>query len=442
MIRLGAASTADRVATRGLEFVRAGVRKVAPERRAWLSRRCKPTFDRVMARVARPELRDHERAVLASIATDPENGTLWHELGLSFSARERHRKAANAFVTAAVHGARLSSVTMALLRPLGVRRSAGTARNLERMRSIANASPDSAERQLLIGAFMLDQGRLAEGRELVQRGYDLQLSGEIDLLDGDGDGDGSQLRAGPDFLILGPPKTGSTSLYAFLAEHPQIVPTPRKELQFWKHRYGRSPEVFEAYFPRRLPPGFITGEASINSLTTPLAASEITARYPAVKAIVLHRDPVARAYSDYQMRCRERSEGRTFEVATAYEMRRIGDSPPLDGADTLSSSDHYLIRSCILPFLRAWIDALGPAQVMVVESAELSSNRQATMDAVHDFLELPTSNVTMHDDRNVHGYEPMSAQIEDRLRDWFAPHEAALGEYLDANPQVVRFPCG
>ena len=51
MIRLGAASTADRVATRGLEFVRAGVRKVAPERRAWLSRRCKPTFDRVMARV-------------------------------------------------------------------------------------------------------------------------------------------------------------------------------------------------------------------------------------------------------------------------------------------------------------------------------------------------------------------------------------------------------
>ena len=442
MIRLVPASTVDRAATLGLELVRAGVRKVPPERRAWLSRRCKPAFDRAMARVARSDLRNDERALLASIATDPENGALWYELALCQTARQRHRKASHAFVMSAVHGARLSRVTIALLRLPSVRRYAGAARNLERMRSIANASQESAERQLLVGAFMLDQGRLAEGRELVQRGYELQRSGESDLLDTDGDtdGDGSQLRTGPNFLILGPPKTGSTSLYAFLAEHPQVIPTPRKELHFWTYRYGRSPEIYEAYFPRHLPPGFMTGEASVNLLTTPLAAPEIGARYPAVKAIVLHREPVARAYSDYQMRRRELSEDRPFEVATAYEMRRIGDSPPLDGADRWGSSDHYLIRSCILPFLRAWVDALGPEQVMVVDSAELSSNRRATIEAVHDFLDLPTSNATTHDDRNVHAYDPLPGHIEERLRDWFAPHEAALGDYLAANQLVVRFP--
>ena len=75
----------------------------------------------------------------------------------------------------------------------------------------------------------------------------------------------------PHFIIGGAPKAGTTSLYKYLLEHPDVLPAKDKELTFWgnffspKHRPGRE-EVTTEYldkFPYIAPSEFkVTGEAT------------------------------------------------------------------------------------------------------------------------------------------------------------------------------------
>lgn len=424
----------DRAAARSLRLLQAGVRKVPKDRRTAITRRLKPAFDRRMDRLDRTDLRSEERSLRRSIAAEPDNGELWYELGLCRAARGRPRAAVQAFVRSADEPRRLTKVTLTLLNQHRLRHASASRRVLDQMSRLAEDQPDSIETQLLFGAFLLDQGHLERGRSQVQQGYDLLLERERP-----NDRVVPRAHQGPDFMILGPAKTGTSSLYAFLAEHPDIIPSPRKELHFWRHHYGRSVEHFDAYFPTRLPPGVITGEASVNTLTTPNVASDIAARYPDLNAIVLHRDPVARAFSDYQMRRRMRFESRSFESAIEFEIRRIGPTPPVDTVD-IPADGSYLLRSCILPYLKTWVDALGADQVMVVESAGLSKRRQDTLDAVHEFLGVPARRLDGLNDQNVHEYDPLAPDIADRLRAWFEPHEAALATYLADHPDIQVAP--
>lgn len=421
----------DRAAARSLEFVQAGVRRVPKRRRASLTQRLKPSFDRLLDGVSRPELRDGERALAASITDDPRDAALWYQLGLHAAARGRNRRALDAWMTSAELGRSLDSVALAVLSHPSVRAVADTERTETRIRRIADTTPDSAETQLLAGAFLLDLARLEPGRALVDRGYDLLFD---DTRRSTMARDLSPSRPGPDFLMLGPAKTGSSSLYAYLTEHPGIVPAPRKELQFWRYRYGRAVDDYAAYFPTALPLGSITGEASTNTLTALDAVPYIRDRYPGVKVIVLHRDPVARTYSEFQMQRRSVHEGRSFERLIGDELRRNGDHPPIETGDLVGRNDGYLLRSCILPYLRSWVAALGPEHVMVVESDALATRRQATVDAVCEFLGLVPQPIAEPRDRNVHHYDPIPAAAAQQLERWFAPHESALDEFLSEQP--------
>ncbi|MDC0837322.1 tetratricopeptide repeat protein, partial [Limnoraphis robusta] len=68
---------------------------------------------------------------------------------------------------------------------------------------------------------------------------------------------------GPNFLIIGAQKGGTTSLYEYLCHHPQIIPNLHKEVDFFMWQYYRGLDWYLAHFPP-IPPGgeFLTGEAS------------------------------------------------------------------------------------------------------------------------------------------------------------------------------------
>ena len=46
----------------------------------------------------------------------------------------------------------------------------------------------------------------------------------------------------PDFLIIGAQKSGTTSLYYYLAQHPHVRPSLAKEIHFFDNNYGRGTE--------------------------------------------------------------------------------------------------------------------------------------------------------------------------------------------------------
>jgi len=144
----------------------------------------------------------------------------------------------------------------------------------------------------------------------------------------------------PNFLLIGAAKAGTSSVFAYLGQHPEVFISPAKEPNYFalagqEVRYagpgdsivnqtsitGR--DGYEALFKsaRR---GMAIGEASTLYLYMPTAADAIRREIPDVKLLVILRDPAERAYSSYlHMRRDGREPLDSFEAALGQEETRI-----------------------------------------------------------------------------------------------------------------------
>src|SRR5690242_8679107 len=102
----------------------------------------------------------------------------------------------------------------------------------------------------------------------------------------------------PHFLIIGAQRCGTTSLFEYLANHPEIVPPSVKKIHFFDSEYEKGEAWYRARFPV-LENGFITGEATPYYLFHPRVPKRVRNWNPNVKLIVLLRNPVDRAYSHF-----------------------------------------------------------------------------------------------------------------------------------------------
>lgn len=145
----------------------------------------------------------------------------------------------------------------------------------------------------------------------------------------------------PTFLIIGVEKSGTTSIYNYLKQHPQVYMSPIKETSFmerdWEddrsEKKGRI-RTFEAYCAlfKDVTDEIAIGEASPIYLFRYKSSSERIERYlPNVKMIAILREPVQRAYSDYLMHIRDAinfgkvgtlSEQAKFHSDTSFTIRK------------------------------------------------------------------------------------------------------------------------
>ncbi|HEU4356295.1 MAG TPA: sulfotransferase [Actinomycetota bacterium] len=133
----------------------------------------------------------------------------------------------------------------------------------------------------------------------------------------------------PTFITIGAAKAGTTALYWYLAEHPQVFMSPMKETNFFAYGlderggllYGdpdhhhfrvRTWVEYEALFAGARDE-LAVGEISPIYLECPQAAGRIRDRLPGAAIVCGLRDPVDRAYSDYQMYLRRK--GRSLDPA-------------------------------------------------------------------------------------------------------------------------------
>ena len=119
----------------------------------------------------------------------------------------------------------------------------------------------------------------------------------------------------PDFLVAGVPKAGTTALHAALSRHPDLYLSPVKEPKFFlsdgppptkggpgdaltyrEHIWQR--DRYEALF-EAAPAGALRGESTPLYLYDPAAMARIAKSIPDVKLIVVLRDPVERAHSNW-----------------------------------------------------------------------------------------------------------------------------------------------
>lgn len=102
----------------------------------------------------------------------------------------------------------------------------------------------------------------------------------------------------PNFIVGGASKAGTTSLYHYLAKHPDIYMCPTKEPDFFNKHYGRGLEWYASLFDGHDGQAAI-GEASPGTLSSPVALDRIYEVAPGMRFVFLLRDPVARLFSHF-----------------------------------------------------------------------------------------------------------------------------------------------
>src|SRR3972149_3318829 len=107
----------------------------------------------------------------------------------------------------------------------------------------------------------------------------------------------------PQALVIGAQKSGTSALFSYLGQHPRCCPSSEKEDDFFtsESRYRNGPDWYAAHWDQRAAAKSIRLEASPHYLMVRAAAARIRADLPHVRLIAILRDPVARAWSAWQM---------------------------------------------------------------------------------------------------------------------------------------------
>lgn len=151
------------------------------------------------------------------------------------------------------------------------------------------ALSDSRQEDIPEGSFGIPSNvdqNLPQKPSTVRRSFTLQENGSL-------------------FIIGGTQKSGTTALAAYLSLHPNISMSGRKELHFFDKNVNYRKGIRD-YLSNFHGNGstVIYGEATPFYIASRVACQRISAHFPNVKMIILLREPVARAYSEYQMKAR------------------------------------------------------------------------------------------------------------------------------------------
>jgi hypothetical protein len=177
---------------------------------------------------------------------------------------------------------------------------------------------------------------------------------------------GNPLRL-PDFIHVGPPRTGTTWLHEALQGHVGLP--AEKETQFFELRYDLGLKWYCDFF-KDVAPELHCGEFGPSYFANAVARERIQRDIPNCKIICTLRDPATRLYSQYRFMCRGRLLQRSVDF-DRYWLSLVHWGSDLCGYATQ---------------LRRWQDAFGRDRVLVLFYEELMSDRQRYLDKVCDFV--------------------------------------------------------
>lgn len=251
------------------------------------------------------------------------------------------------------------------------------------------------------------------------------------------------IRTGPDFLIIGYTKSGSTALYDYLIQHPNIIKASRKEIHFFDISYWRGLDWYKSYFPTRFQksrnPKNITGEASPTYVFHPLAMNRIKKLFPKIKLLIILRNPTHRAYSHFQNYTRGNNEDCTFEEAINQETNRLEIYNKKLSNDEVRDEDvkflkiPYLYLGQYHDHLKKLFQIFPKNQILILKNEDLENETQKTLENVFDFLDVPKYTISDIKKRKVGKYSQMKNETQDFLNNYYKPYNEKLEKLLETN---------
>lgn len=130
----------------------------------------------------------------------------------------------------------------------------------------------------------------------------------------------------PNFLFLGPDKTGSTWLHSVLSAHPRAYVPPAKDIYYFDRFYHFGEEWYDKYFPVDPDECDAVGEICHDYLFSVEATGRIAGDVPGATLLTCLRHPVERAYSQYLYSWRGGEAPGSFEEAIERDPKYLANS--------------------------------------------------------------------------------------------------------------------
>jgi hypothetical protein len=242
----------------------------------------------------------------------------------------------------------------------------------------------------------------------------------------------------PNYIIIGAQRGGTTSLFHYLSENLSVSSPAKKELHFFSENYEKGLPWYRNHFPVK--ENTITGESTPYYLFHPLCAERIAKDVPDVRLIVMLRNPVSRAYSNYWLQVKQGREPFSFEEAIkAEEKRTAGEEERILRDGNYNSLPHrlysYLARGLYVLQLERYIQYFEKEKLLILKSEDFFSDPITTAKRTYEFLGLPTKDLKPIRPHNAIDYPKMDPETRQMLSQYFRSYNEKLYSLLGVDFQ-------
>lgn len=246
------------------------------------------------------------------------------------------------------------------------------------------------------------------------------------------------------FIIAGTEKAGTTSVYTYLAQHPQVVASRRKETDFFRQEFTDA-QSYARHFPEtaadvimEASPGYL-GDAET-------VVPRMRALVPDVKLLFILRNPVDRFQSSFHF---HRGRLDLPESLSFHDYLRscIDYSRGIRPASDIDTWYLKVLQfGCYARYLRRYFDAFPRDRIRVAFYEDLQADPGAFMVSLSEFLEIDTGYWTTADFAPVNvtfsGRSKLvhraAVVVNERLEPWLRPRPQLKSVVVSLYKRVNR----
>lgn len=186
-------------------------------------------------------------------------------------------------------------------------------------------------------------------------------------------------------FIVGAPKAGTTSLYHYLEEHPQVFMSAIKEINFFTFQQIEEQGLYYDATPVRSKTDYdalfatvqaetAIGEASVSYLFYPGTAEKIKDYNPNAKIIMVLRSPIERAFSHYLM-----DQRLGLVTVSFWEVLSAPEKYPMHFQQYVQLGNYY--KQC-----QSYLKAFGKGNVKIFTYESIKSDLSGVVKELYDFI--------------------------------------------------------
>ena len=251
----------------------------------------------------------------------------------------------------------------------------------------------------------------------------------------------SPFRVLPECFVIGVVRSGTTSLYHYLGQHPCIGSSAYDEIGYFDDNYHLGVNWYKSLFPTKFTKNkiikkhgsFLTYDVTPFYIYNPLVARRISASFPRAKIISNLRNPIDRAYSNYILMRQDGDTTKTFEEIIQIAMDEIEKNKAKLNDEVYIADTFYqniLARGFYADQLKIWFEKFQKQQILIIPSEDLAQKPDQVLTKVFEFLDLPYFKIKDFTRQNKREYHPMKDETRKLLVEFYKPYNKKLFDML------------